>query len=88
MSTQKIHVEGIGDLDDDKIVIEISSTTDLLEEDNQYAKDAKKIAKVLVESIPGATFDELMKFLRAWNRKESTLFIDENFDRYWKKRGA
>lgn len=57
-------------------------------EELNFVQDAKKLAEVIINELPSGTFDELYRFFKVFERKASKLYIDENFEKYWKKRGA
>lgn len=84
MKRQKIKIHGTSDLEDEKIIIEVGDPSDI--NAPFYAEDAEKICKVLLESIPGGTFDLVFEFLKKFQRKGSMLYIDDAFNAYWEKK--
>lgn len=80
-----VHIQCSSSNLEDTIIIKVD---DLGFEDEYFVRDAKILARVIIEKLPGATYYELLRFIKAYEHTKNGLHKDENFERYWKNRGT
>lgn len=67
-------------------IFSITTTRDLPFENEQYIQDAKEICKLLIAGIPNVTYQEVLAFLKAFQRNDSMTSYSDEFQRHFERR--
>lgn len=52
----------------------------------RIVQDAKAISEFLIANIPSATFDEVVRFLKAYEKNSNLFSFGDEFQKHFKKR--